>query len=243
VEAERLAEQARRNIELRKQMAEQEEALRQQRMARKTINQEDLAQLIDQHMRWQDVYGIDEATEFDKIPDDAQKDPRRLSLTAADISGVEFDRTVTLIGAMFKDCEFTDCKVSVELIASSVASCTFLNCVFEDIYLRKCQVSRVAIERLNVENVRLEDTTVMRAKMRGTTIRELFSSSANSFIKCDFADAIFKGCDMKKNAFMSCDFTNASLIGCDFRDSVFQICQTDDLHREGSLFRGVKVSR
>jgi uncharacterized protein YjbI with pentapeptide repeats len=147
-----------------------------------------------------------------------------------------------LIGAVFNECEFVDCHISVELIASSVVNCTFENSTFEDIYIRKCQINKILIEKQSLDNIRIDDTTIMRAKMKGAVIGELFSSPANSFIKCDFSEATFKGCDMKKNAFMNCDFTGAALIGCDMRDSVFQVCKTDELHREGSLFRGVKVS-
>jgi uncharacterized protein YjbI with pentapeptide repeats len=243
IEAERLAEQARRNIELRKQMAQQEEEMQRRRMLRKDVDQDAFAKLVEEHLKWQEIYNIDENAECGSLPEDAMKDPRRLSLYAADIHGVEFDRVISLIGASFDDCEFSECRISVELLASSVENCVFMNSELNDIYINKCVLSNLNMERLMIENVRLDDSTLIKLNAKEANIREMFSAPATSFIRCDFSDAILSGCDMKKNAFMNCNFTNTTFAACDLRDSAFQVCKMENIVKEGSLFRGVKINK
>ena len=243
LEAARLAEQARRNIELRKQMALQEEAEQKRRMSRTQIDQETFARLIERHLTWQEVYGIDENSESNNLPEDALKDPRRLDLAYANINGVNFDCSIGLIGAVFNECDFIDCRISVELIASSVENCKFMNSELGGIIINRCILSNVDLDRLSIENVAIGDSTIMKASMRGTAVRELNAAPATSFIKCDFSNAFFQGCDMKKNAFMNCNFTDASFVSCDMRNSSFQVCEIEGLSKAGSLFKGAQFNQ
>jgi uncharacterized protein YjbI with pentapeptide repeats len=242
VEAERLAEQARRNIEMRRQMALQEEEEKQRRMSKKDIGQNEFARIIEQHIRWQEVYDINEEMEYDHLPSDSISDPRRINLTSAIIHDVNFDQIVSLVGASFSECEFAGCEFSAELTACSVEHCTFLNCTMCDIYVNKCTINHVTMDRMTIENVRLDESTIMRSNFKGANISELVSAPGTSFIRCDFSNATLRGCDMKRNAFVHCDLNNVTFVTCDMRNSSFQMCKTDGVEREGSLFKGVQFN-
>ena len=243
VEAERLAAQARRNIELRKQMTQQEKELQNKRLERKNLDQDAFALLIEQHLTWQETYQINEEVDYDKIPEDAMKDPRRLNLISANIHDVRFDRPVQLIGIALNDCEFSDCNINVELISSSIANSVIMNSEINDTSIAKCVVNNVNMDRLSVENVKIEGSTMMKCNFKHMSIAEMFSAPSTSFIRCDFSDAELKSCDMKKNAFVNSTFDNTRFVACDMRDSVFQVCEVDTMKKEGSLFRGAKFNK
>jgi uncharacterized protein YjbI with pentapeptide repeats len=242
IEAERLAEQARRNIELRRQLAMQEEAENQRRLSKLDVNQNDIARRIEEHLMWQEVYGITEDMDPDTLPSGSLNDPRRLALTSAIIHDVNFDQVISLIGASFSNCEFSACHISAELTACTIEHCQFMNCDVSDVYVKKCMVNNVNMERLALDNVIVEETTVMRSTFKSATINELISSNAASFIRCDFSDAVLRGCDMKHNTFVHCVFNNTTMSTCDMRNSAFQMCKMEGMEREGSLFKGVKFN-
>jgi len=241
IEAARLAEQARRNIELRKQMAKQDEELKRH-VERRTIDQATFERLIEQHLKWQEFYRIDETVEYDKIPVDAANDPRRLTLLAADVRNVEFAEPVVLIGVTLNDCEFTECTLPISLTAASIANCTWLNSTLSDVSIKKSILNNVNIERLDITDLKCSESTVIKACAKGTFFTNAISAASNNFIKCDFANATFRGCDVKRNVFTNCDFDNATFAACDVREAVFRGCNTDTIFRENSVFRGAKFS-
>ena len=242
LEAERLAEQARRNVEMMKQMAAAEEAERQRKMSRKQIGQAEIGSLIEQHLQWQEVYNITEDAEYDKLPDIAKKDPRRLSLYKADINAVSFNHVIDLIAVEFIDCEFIDCFITFKLTASSLEKCVFSNSHINDSEFYKCVLNKLKFDNATLTNLQFDDSTIMRTSFKNAILEELFGAPATSFIKCDFTNAQVKGCDLKKNAFMNCDFTETRFISCDLRDAAFQVCSIDTMSREGCLFRGAKFN-
>ena len=242
LEAERLAEQARRNVEMMRQLAAAEEAERQRKMSRQQIGQSEFGSLIEQHLQWQELYGITEEAEYDKLPDDAKRDPRRLSLHKADINSVSFDSTIELVAIELVDCEFTDCHITFKLIASSLEKCVLINTDISDSEFNKCVLNKLKVDGLMITNVQFDDSTIMRTSFKDAILEEWFGAPATSFIKCDFTNTQLKGCDMKKNAFMNCDFTETSFISCDLRDAAFQVCKLETMKKEGCLFRGAKFN-
>ena len=242
LEAERLAEQARRNVEMMKQLAAAEEAERQRKMSRQQIGQSEFGSLIEQHLQWQELYGITEEAEYDKLPDDAKRDPRRLSLHKADINSVSFDPTIELVAIELVDCEFTDCHITFKLTASSLEKCVLINTDISDSEFNKCVLNKLKVDGLMITNVQFDDSTIMRTSFKDAILEEWFGAPATSFIKCDFTNTQLKGCDMKKNAFMNCDFTETSFISCDLRDAAFQVCKLETMKKEGCLFRGAKFN-
>lgn len=242
LEAERLAEQARRNVEMMKQLAAAEEAERQRKMSRQQIGQSEFGSLIEQHLQWQELYGITEEAEYDKLPDDAKRDPRRLSLHKADINNVSFDQTIELVAIELVDCEFTDCHITFKLTASSLEKCVLINTDISDSEFNKCVLNKLKVDGLMITNVQFDDSTIMRTSFKDAILEEWFGAPATSFIKCDFTNTQLKGCDMKKNAFMNCDFTETSFISCDLRDAAFQVCKLETMKKEGCLFRGAKFN-
>ena len=242
LEAERLAEQARRNVEMMKQLAAAEEAERQRKMSRQQIGQSEFGSLIEQHLQWQELYGITEEAEYDKLPDDAKRDPRRLSLHKADINSVSFDSTIELVAIELVDCEFTDCHITFKLTASSLEKCVLINTDISDSEFNKCVLNKLKVDGLMITNVQFDDSTIMRTSFKDAILEEWFGAPATSFIKCDFTNTQLKGCDMKKNAFMNCDFTETSFISCDLRDAAFQVCKLETMKKEGCLFRGDKFN-
>lgn len=242
LEAERLAEQARRNVEMMKQLAAAEEAERQRKMSRQQIGQSEFGSLIEQHLQWQELYGITEEAEYDKLPDDAKRDPRRLSLHKADINNVSFDPTIELVAIELVDCEFTDCHITFKLTASSLEKCVLINTDISDSEFNKCVLNKLKVDGLMITNVQFDDSTIMRTSFKDAILEEWFGAPATSFIKCDFTNTQLKGCDMKKNAFMNCDFTETSFISCDLRDAAFQVCKLETMKKEGCLFRGAKFN-
>ena len=242
LEAERLAEQARRNVEMMKQLAAAEEAERQRKMSRQQIGQSEFGSLIEQHLQWQELYGITEEAEYDKLPDDAKRDPRRLSLHKADINSVSFDSTIELVAIELVDCEFTDCHITFKLTASSLEKCVLINTDISDSEFNKCVLNKLKVDGLMITNVQFDDSTIMRTSFKDAILEEWFGAPATSFIKCDFTNTQLKGCDMKKNAFMNCDFTETSFISCDLRDAAFQVCKLETMKKEGCLFRGAKFN-
>lgn len=242
LEAERLAEQARRNVEMMKQLAAAEEAERQRKMSRQQIGQSEFGSLIEQHQQWQELYGITEEAEYDKLPDDAKRDPRRLSLHKADINNVSFDPTIELVAIELVDCEFTDCHITFKLTASSLEKCVLINTDISDSEFNKCVLNKLKVDGLMITNVQFDDSTIMRTSFKDAILEEWFGAPATSFIKCDFTNTQLKGCDMKKNAFMNCDFTETSFISCDLRDAAFQVCKLETMKKEGCLFRGAKFN-
>lgn len=242
LEAERLAEQARRNVEMMKQLAAAEEAERQRKMSRQQIGQSEFGSLIEQHLQWQELYGITEEAEYDKLPDDAKRDPRRLSLHKADINNVSFDTTIELVAIELVDCEFTDCHITFKLTASSLEKCVLINTDISDSEFNKCVLNKLKVDGLMITNVQFDDSTIMRTSFKDAILEEWFGAPATSFIKCDFTNTQLKGCDMKKNAFMNCDFTETSFISCDLRDAAFQVCKLETMKKEGCLFRGAKFN-
>ena len=242
LEAERLAEQARRNVEMMKQLAAAEEAERQRKMSRQQIGQSEFGSLIEQHLQWQELYGITEEAEYDKLPDDAKRDPRRLSLHKADINSVSFDPTIELVAIELVDCEFTDCHITFKLTASSLEKCVLINTDISDSEFNKCVLNKLRVDGLMITNVQFDDSTIMRTSFKDAILEEWFGAPATSFIKCDFTNTQLKGCDMKKNAFMNCDFTETSFISCDLRDAAFQVCKLETMKKEGCLFRGAKFN-
>ena len=242
LEAERLAEQARRNVEMMKQLAAAEEAERQRKMSRQQIGQSEFGSLIEQHLQWQELYGITEEAEYDKLPDDAKRDPRRLSLHKADINSVSFDTTIELVAIELVDCEFTDCHITFKLTASSLEKCVLINTDISDSEFNKCVLNKLKVDGLMITNVQFDDSTIMRTSFKDAILEEWFGAPATSFIKCDFTNTQLKGCDMKKNAFMNCDFTETSFISCDLRDAAFQVCKLETMKKEGCLFRGAKFN-
>lgn len=242
LEAERLAEQARRNVEMMKQLAAAEEAERQRKMSRQQIGQSEFGSLIEQHLQWQELYGITEEAEYDKLPDDAKRDPRRLALHKADINNVSFDPTIELVAIELVDCEFIDCHLTLKLTASSLEKCILTNTDISDSEFCKCVLNKLKIDGLMLANVQFDDSTIMRTSFKDAILEEWFGAPATSFIKCDFTNAQIKGCDLKKNAFMNCDFTETSFISCDLRDAAFQVCKLETMKKEGCLFRGAKFN-
>ncbi len=242
LEAERLAEQARRNVEMMKQLAAAEEAERQRKMSRQQIGQSEFGSLIEQHLQWQELYGITEEAEYDKLPDDAKRDPRRLSLHKADINSVSFDPTIELVAIELVDCEFVDCHITFKLTASSLEKCVLINTDISDSEFNKCVLNKLKVDGLMITNVQFDDSTIMRTSFKDAILEEWFGAPATSFIKCDFTNTQLKGCDMKKNAFMNCDFTETSFISCDLRDAAFQVCKLETMKKEGCLFRGAKFN-
>lgn len=242
LEAERLAEQARRNVEMMKQLAAAEEAERQRKMSRQQIGQSEFGSLIEQHLQWQELYGITKEAEYDKLPDDAKRDPRRLSLHKADINSVSFDSTIELVAIELVDCEFTDCHITFKLTASSLEKCVLINTDISDSEFNKCVLNKLKVDGLMITNVQFDDSTIMRTSFKDAILEEWFGAPATSFIKCDFTNTQLKGCDMKKNAFMNCDFTETSFISCDLRDAAFQVCKLETMKKEGCLFRGAKFN-
>jgi uncharacterized protein YjbI with pentapeptide repeats len=240
VEAERLAEQARRNIELRQQMEMQEEAERVRRQQRQPMSEESFDRLLEQHLRWQNTYEIDENTDIKKLPEHVLKDPRRLILNAVDIKDITIDEDEFVFGAKFIDCEFESCEISTHLIASVLEQCSFMNSKLCDIQLDQCSLTGVDVERVTIENVRLDESTIIQSNLKAAMISNLVAAPATSFIKCDFTNARLTECDMKKNVFANCDFYNAKFVSCDMRDSAFQVCKMEAVEKEGSLFKGAK---
>lgn len=243
IEAERLAEQARRNIELRKEMELQEKLEQERRSRRKLIDADSFARLLEQHLRWQDAYEIGETTEFDKLPEHVLKDARRLIITSADIKNAEFDKSLFLFGVKFADCTFEDCRLTVQLMSSTLEKCNFIDSDLSEIQIKKCSLSGLNLDRLVLDNAEVHDSTIMQSSFNMTTFASLMAAPATSFIQCNFTNAEFEQCDMKKNAFVNCDFTNTRFVASDLRDSAFQICNLDTMTKEGSLFRGVKISQ
>ena len=242
VEAERLSAQARRNIELRMQMAKQAEDEARRREMRQQLDQEAFARLIEQHLTWQEVYEIDHDQQYNQLPLDALEDPRRLCLTSADIHGVRFDQQVDLIGAAFEDCEFVECECSATLTATLIKNCNFTNSFVESIELVRCVVDSIKADHVSIDNVQIDGSTIMNSNFTSATFNNVVSAPATSFIRCDFTDAKLTSCDMKKNAFMNCNFANTHFIACDMRACAFQVCNIGTIKREGSLFKGAQIN-
>lgn len=242
VEAARLAEQARRNIELMRQMAAEEEELQRKRMSRNHIDGAIFNRMLEQHLQWQEFYGIDEHTEIDKIPSHAAQDARRMMIENADIYDIHYDQRLSIIGASFTDCEFSDCTICVELIATSLEQCKFMGVDIDDVTLTRCHLNKLNLERAIIMNVHIDDSTLVKVNLTDAVIDEVSSSQTTTYIKCKFNNATLRGCDMKRNVFTRCDFTNATLTTCDMRNASFNVCETETMVREGSLFRGAQFN-
>ena len=147
------------------------------------------------------LLGITEEAEYDKLPDDAKRDPRRLSLHKADINNVSFDPTIELVAIELVDCEFTDCHITFKLTASSLEKCVLINTDISDSEFNKCVLNKLKVDGLMITNVQFDDSTIMRTSFKDAILEEWFGAPATSFIKCDFTNTQLKGCDMKKNAF------------------------------------------
>lgn len=243
IEAQKLAEQARRNIEMRKAMAAEAEAERQKKAMRNKITMEQFENLVEQHIRWQDTYNINEETNIDSLPSHVLKDPRRLILNMADISDVSFERTIFLFGTKFIGCEFMNCRFTAELNSCIIEHCTFISSDLFDLELMKCSVNGLNIERLVIDNININDSEIIQSNFKYASIQGLTSAPGTTFIRCNFTEAELRQCDMKKNAFVSCNFDKTFFAACDMRDSAFQVCKLDTIKKEGSLFKGAKVSQ
>lgn len=241
VEAERLAEQARRNIELRRQMAQMEEE-RLQKIKESQLEKEAFAELITKHLEWQDEYDIDEFASYEELPKEAMDDERRLSVTGKEIIGFESDMPIYLVGVSFEGCKFTNCHFDVDLFASNMKDCVFENSQVDNMTIRKCILDQVIANETTFDMVSIDDSTIMNSEFKNAKFIDIFGAPATRFIKCDFTEAEFKSCDMKKNAFVSCDFTQADFVACDMRNSAFQVCKTDTIIKRGSLFKGAQFN-
>ena len=242
LEAEQYAAQAKRNLELRRQMEQQQAEEQRRQQSRVNISQDSFTRLVEQHVQWQQFYGINPNTDLTVLSVDAENDPRRMVLTNANLNDIALDINVELIGVVFDGCEFINCKIKVDLTNVRVDDCILNNTSVENMRIENGAVYNLHALGTRMENITIHNTTVTRGNFKHAHLSKIMSAPGNSFARCDFANAIMNSCDMKRNAFSNCDFTDAVLTTCDMRESSFQVCKMERLRNEGSLFRKAQIS-
>ena len=261
LEAARLAEQAKRNLLLMQQMSRQPQevqmdeydiatavedtemhpVIEEKRIDKDIVKIDQFLNLLEMHLQWTNFYQITDEIEYQNLSKDAMKDPRRLNLVNCQLDAINFN-DYNIIGATFKDCEFSDCDLSGSIAASRLDNCKLLNTKVHDLTIKNCVINNVDVERLIFENVSVLCTTVMLLNAKNATFNSMMSSPANTFIRCDFTEAVFENCDMKKNNFSNCSFINSAFTKSDLRNSSFQVCQIEKLKTTKSLFKNVQIT-
>ena len=245
VEAERLADQARRNLALKEQFEREERERKEEQMKQQIqqLLQEEMDAMVAKHIEWQNHYALHSIESIEDIAEEAMADERRINLIGAELHDIALNSDIKLIAVSFEGCKFSGCKIAAEIVCSSISKCEFANSDLNGLVLRNSQIADINLDEMEIGNVQIYGSSLSYVSVKDAVLADLISAQTTKYVKCDFTNTVFNGCDMKHSVFTRCDFVNTKFNACDMRKSIFRVSDIDTMDRGDSSFRGVKIEK